>query len=250
MKLRYFSDLHLEFIDPNKIEKFIKRIPLGNDEVGILAGDIGNPFQSNYNTFMNFMSKSFKKTFVIAGNHEYYNKSKSIDETNIHLNNYFKKYDNISFLNNNYEYYNNHCFIGTTLWSKITKPQYKINDVYYIPNFDYVHYNKLNTLSINFLEDSLNNNDNCIVITHHVPSEKLIDVKYKTPKTLPYNQWFYSDLDKLIEKNNSNKIKCWIYGHTHTPSNIMINNIPFLCNPIGYPEENIDTDFTKNIIIN
>ena len=43
-----------------------------------LAGDIGNPYQSNYNIFMNFISKSFKKSYVIAGNHEYYNKTKTI----------------------------------------------------------------------------------------------------------------------------------------------------------------------------
>lgn len=29
VKLRYFSDLHLEFIKPNKIKKFIKAIPPG-----------------------------------------------------------------------------------------------------------------------------------------------------------------------------------------------------------------------------
>jgi hypothetical protein len=67
MKLRYLSDLHLEFIKPNKIENFIKKIPSGIDEICILAGDIGNPYQPNYDIFMNFISKNFKKTFVIAG---------------------------------------------------------------------------------------------------------------------------------------------------------------------------------------
>ena len=64
----------------------------------------------------------------------------------------------------------------------------------------------------------------------------------------PYNQWFYSDMDALI-KNKGNKIKCWIYGHTHTPSNVKINEIPFLCNPIGYPNENENLNFNTSIII-
>jgi hypothetical protein len=57
MKLRYFSDLHLEFIKPNKIEKFIKNISVSNNnDICILPGDIGNPYQSNYDIFMKFIS--------------------------------------------------------------------------------------------------------------------------------------------------------------------------------------------------
>ena len=245
MKVRYFSDLHLEFIKPNKIEKFIRKIPSGIDEICILAGDIGNPYQKNYDIFMNFISKNFKKTFYIAGNHEYYNTKKTIQETNEFMEGYFQKFNNISFLNNNYEIYNNYCFIGTTLWSKITNPKYEINDVHRIHNFDYIQYNKLNMLCVDFLQDALQKNENCIVITHHMPSSSLIDVKYKTQEMMPYNQWFYCNMDDLIE-TNVNKIKYWIYGHTHTSSNVIINNISFLCNPIGYPNENSILDFQKS----
>ena len=76
MKIRYFSDLHLEFIKPNIIERILRKIPLGIDEICILAGDIGNPYQTNYDIFMKFISKHFKKIFYITGNHEYYNKQK------------------------------------------------------------------------------------------------------------------------------------------------------------------------------
>lgn len=247
-KIRYFSDLHLEFIKPNKIEKFIRKIPSGMDEICILAGDIGNPYQKNYDIFMNFISKNFKKTFCIAGNHEYYNKTKMMQETNELMEAYFQQFNNISFLNNTYELYDNYCFIGTTLWSKITNPNYYINDIYNIPNFNYIEYNRLNRLSIDFLQDALEKNENCIVITHHVPSNLLIDVKYKTPQMIPYNQWFYCNMDDLI-KINVNKIKYWIYGHTHTSSNVIMNEISFLCNPIGYPNENSNVDFQKHFII-
>lgn len=248
MKIRYLSDLHLEFIKPNKIEKFIKNIPCGIDEICILAGDIGNPYTDNYDIFMKFINNNFKKTFVITGNHEYYNKIKTIEETNNYLTEYFTQFENISFLNNQYEYYNNYCFVGTTLWSKITNPIYEINDVYSIPNLDYIKYNRLNMLCVDFLEDALQNNDNCIVITHHVPSNSLIDSKYKTQTMMPYNQWFYCDMDEFIESNKE-KIKCWIFGHTHTPSNNIINGIPFLCNSIGYPNENSKLDFQTNIFV-
>jgi len=244
MILRYFSDLHLEFIKPNKINNFLKNISIGTDEICILSGDIGNPYQIQYDIFMKFMSKNFRKIFVIPGNHEYYNKTKTMDETNAFLVEYFKQFDNISFLNNSYEYYENYCFIGTILWSKITNPIYKINDVFSIPNFDYIKYNVLNTICIDFLKDAVAQNDNCIIITHHVPSNSLIDDKYKNSELSPYTQWFGCDMDIFIKTNN-NKIKCWIYGHTHTSSYKLINEIPFLCNPIGYQNENINVDFNK-----
>jgi predicted phosphohydrolase len=252
MKIRYLSDIHLEFIKPNKLEKFIKKIPIhvdSIDEICILAGDIGNPYTANYDIFMKFISKNFKKSFVIAGNHEYYNKKKTIIETTNFLNEYFNNFDNITFLNNSYEYYENYCFIGTTLWSNITDLSCEINDVNAIPNFNYIKYNELNKICVNFLEETLQNNDtHCVIITHHVPSYSLINDKYKTSEMINYNQWFYCDMDKFIETHKK-KIKCWIYGHTHTPSNIIINEIPFLCNPIGYPNENVNLNFQTTITI-
>jgi predicted MPP superfamily phosphohydrolase len=246
--IRYFSDLHLEFIKPNKIDEFISQISPGMDQICILAGDIGNPYQQNYDIFMKFISKNFKKAFVIPGNHEYYNKKKRLQQTNEFMKIYFEKFNNISFLNNSYEVYENICYIGTILWSKIINPCYEINDIYQIPHFTCSEYNSLNTICIEFLENTLENNSNCIVITHHVPSYSLIDKKYKTELMEPYNQWFYSDMDTLI-KNKGNKIKAWFYGHTHTPSNTIMNEIPFLCNPIGYPSENENINFDLSTII-
>ena len=242
MKLRYLSDILLEFIKPNKIANFIKKVTPNRDEICILAGDIGNPYSQAYDIFMTHINASFKRTFVIPGNHEYYQMSHSMDETRQYMREYFVKFPNIRLLDNDFELYENHCFIGTTLWSKITNPAYEINDVYNIPNFDYLKYNRLNTLARDFLEDTVTNHENCIVITHHIPSNDLIDPKYKTAKMLPYNQWFYCDMDDFIGANRE-KIRCWIYGHTHIPGFNTLHGIPFLCNPIGYPNENPKPDF-------
>lgn len=247
MKIRYLSDLHLEFIKPDKIYEFIKQIPSGiNDEICVLAGDIGDPYKSHYTIFMEFINSNFKKSFVILGNHEYYNKS--IKETNDFTRKMFEKFENISLLNNSYENYNNHCFIGTTLWSKITNPAFKINDVNKIKDFDYIAYNTLNAKAVHFLEDVVKTNTNCIVITHHLPSESLIDPKYKTVSMSKYNQWFYCNMDKLIAMSSLN-IKCWFYGHTHTYSNRIINGIQFLCNPGGYPDENNDVNYKESVTL-
>jgi len=71
-------------------------------------------------------------------------------------------------------------------------------------------------------------------------------INIKLLKCYHIHNAFCSDLDELIESNKDN-IKCWIYGHTHLPSINKIHGIPFLCNPIGYPNENKKIDFTTNI---
>jgi len=244
--MRYLSDIHLEFIKPNKLDKFMKQIKPNNDEICVLAGDIGYSYSNNYLKFMEYINKSFKKTFVIAGNHEYYKNDKTIDETNNYLTDLFKQFNNITFFNNSYEIYENHCYVGSTLWSNITNPEYEINDLHSIKELNITKYNDLNKECINFLEQTLQKEDinNVVMITHHMPSRGLINAKYFAPNMVDYNQWFYSNMDNFILKHKD-KLKCWIYGHTHTPSVCKIHNIPFLCNPIGYPDENTECDYNK-----
>jgi predicted phosphodiesterase len=248
MKLRYISDLHLEFLKQHKVDNQIKQIQSGLDEICILAGDIGNPFKQHYDMFMKFVSKNFKKVFVIAGNHEYYNDSHTIDQTTAHLESYFQQFKNVTFLNNSFEHYDNRCFVGSTLWSYISNPRVEINDVYSIPELNYQKYNSLHKESMEFLGNTIKENTDCVVITHHAPSMALIHPKYKTLRMSPYNQWFASDILDTIPTDDQKNIVCWIYGHTHTPSEMVINDIPFLCNPIGYPSENTKINFNATFI--
>jgi UDP-2,3-diacylglucosamine pyrophosphatase LpxH len=248
IQLRYISDLHLEFIKPKKFIKLIKKLqPNSFDEILVLAGDIcANPYSEIFDIFMEYVNNTFCKIFYITGNHEYYHGNKTVHEINEYLIEYFKKYSNITFLNNSYEFYNGYYFIGCTLWSHVKDLKYKINDVVLIKNLNFQEYNNLNQICIDFLQNTLTNNklDKVIIITHHLPSEQLIDPKYLTPIMKPYNSWFFCDMDNFIEKYKD-KIKCWFYGHTHTSSCKYIHNIPFLCNPIGYPGENKNNDFNK-----
>lgn len=247
MKIRYISDIHLEFIKFN-IDKFIENIKPSDEDVLILAGDIGYPKSSNYDKFINYINNNFKKTFIITGNHEYY--TSNIKEIDDYLETYFMNFDNISFLNNKIEYYNGHYFVGCTLWTEITNPDYKINDMYNIKNFTINEYNSIHDKCCNFLNQTITNQDisNVILITHHLPLYELIDNKYKTNELDKYNQWFYSDMTEFINKNKD-KLQLWAYGHTHSPSEKEINNIKFVCNPVGYPFENENINFDKYVII-
>jgi len=220
------------------------------DEICVCAGDMGNAFGYNYHVLMKWLSRSFKKTFVIPGNHEYYQKDKTIEEVNRYLEAYFAQYHNISFLNNRCERYESYLFIGTVLWTKVTDPTHYINDTKQIPGLTLSRYNQINVACVQFLQETMANEnpDKCIIITHHMPSKQLIHEKYNTPDMEPYQQWFYCEMNDFIE-SYKDKIKAWIYGHTHTPTESIIHGVPCVCNPIGYPKENKTNDFSKHIII-
>jgi predicted phosphohydrolase len=239
MNIRYFSDLHLELVKPDQLDSWLEQIQPG--EVCILAGDIGHPREPNYDKLFQCIRQRFVKIFVIPGNHEYY--YHSMEDTNQWMETYFRSFENVTFLKDRCEVYGGVCFVGTTLWTNIIDPKYKINDVYSIPRFDYHECNRLHRKSLAFLKEALRQ-ENCVVITHHVPSSMLIDRKYFNPEMMPYHQWFACEMDAFFLPN----VKAWFYGHTHTASRRRIQNIPFLCNPIGYPGENV-ADFGATFVL-
>lgn len=241
MRIRYISDIHLECMNLVNFRYLMKMIPKKTEDICILAGDIGNPYQENYHIFMKQISQSFKKSFVIAGNHEYYQTFESVSDVNKYLKSYFNMYDNISFLNNDIEKYEGYTFVGTTLWTNLINSTTPNKKVYHIPKLNHQLYNELHQQSVEFLETSISQNTNNVIITHHFPSYKLIHSKYNTLKMQPNFHWFASNLDDLLRTNND-KIAGWFYGHTHTPMQVSLFNIPFNCNPMGYTNKNINME--------
>lgn len=230
MHVQILSDLHLEFLSPKRIKNLLASIkPVGT--VLVLAGDIGTPAQ--YHQVLETVAPLFEKIFVVLGNHEYY-KQKDMMSVHQTIQSICDQWHNVSFLSSSYEHYHNYRWIGTTLWSKIDTPLYHTNDTRLIKGMDIAIYNQLYQESVDFLTETLETSDPCIVITHYLPSEQLIHEKYKSD---PYNQWFASSLDDLIEKH-THHLPLWIYGHTHDPSDKILFKTRMVCNPFGYENEN------------
>jgi predicted phosphohydrolase len=241
MKIQILSDIHLEFC------KKIPLIPITGD-ILCLAGDIGNPFNKLYEEFLKYVNSKFNKVFIITGNHEYYNNT--IYDANNKICSIVENLNNVVFLNNTTYEYNNYLFVGCTLWTSIKNTDYyeiisSYNDFTKIENMTFKLYNELHIKDKNFIIETINNNlhQNIIILTHHLPSYKLIDEKYLIYGSL--NSCFASNNDDLIKE----PIKLWIYGHTHTANQSCINDIPLICNPFGYPNENKKVDLNKIFIL-
>jgi predicted phosphodiesterase len=249
-KIQYVSDIHLELLFKNSI-KTINYLLQPKADILVLAGDIGNPFLTSYKNFLENISLKFKKTFIIAGNHEYY--GNDIIETKKQINLITNDIENVSFLDNTYEDYNNYRFVGTTLWTNINKPAFLINDTKMIKNFDIPKYNQLHLEATDFLQKTFqeckNDNIEAIVITHHLPFYELTHPNYQNSFYVNYRQWFNANLDGLIIENKDS-IAAWVYGHTHSESVQKHYDINFYCNPVGYMNENDVNNINKTFEIN
>lgn len=202
------SDLHLEY-DDIKQQNFSDIIK-PNAEILVLAGDIGNPSDKIYKDFINYCSKLFINILIISGNHEYY--YHSIDETNNIIENICNLYNNVHYLNNKIFKYEKIVFIGTTLWSQIPEifyDLYKLKDYSKIKNFSPYLANEYFNINLQFIKESLQKYQNCIIITHHAPSYKCIPNEFRNDSI---NCCFASHLDYLFDNNN---LIGWIYGHVH-----------------------------------
>jgi len=231
IKFQYLSDIHLELLSQQDLSFLLHNIK-NITNILILAGDIGNPFDELYEQFLAGVSKKFRKIFLISGNHEYY--YHTIEETNVQIEKICKYYG-ISFLNNTSEYYNGFCFAGTTLWSFIENKNFITNDIVKIKDFNVEIYNELNRKSRHFLEEVIaENEDNIIVITHHVPSNKLVDKEYEDS---PLLEWYYNDLGEMMDRGKG-RVRCWVYGHTHKGRIDLLRGIKMMSNPLGYKYEN------------
>ncbi len=252
LSIQYFSDLHLEFYNLNKLVRLLQHIK-PKSEICVLAGDIGYPFQKQYECFLIHMNNKFKHVFLITGNHEFYQLKQNIGKTIPEIIQQIQQIiednnlTNIHFLNNSYYDLNEYRFIGTTLWSHIYDNRYLTNDFNHIHELTIEKYNEMHERDVQYLKNtfqqSINENKKIIVISHYLPSYLLNHPKYSKYHHL--NQCFSSHSDNLI----SEPVKTWIFGHTHTSVTMEINNIPCVSNPIGYPEENVDVDFHKIIEI-
>lgn len=241
MKIRYMSDLHLEFGDylpPKHTED--------SETTLVLAGDVGINISAL--PFLVLMCEQFKYVIYIFGNHEFYHHSipgvrqnwKDVIEREHRL-------DNLYLLDDTGVTLDGVRFLGSTLWTDfqndgllMSLANRNINDFSII--FQGVDLKKLFTpmqsiqqhdMSIAFLERELKKGiPNTVVVTHHLPTYSSVSPRWRGS---PLNASFATNLGWLMEKY---KPEYWIHGHTHDSVHEVVDQTIVLCNPKGYGKEN------------
>ena len=260
-RLYFISDIHLELCDISDQINF--ELDEKYDNYLALCGDIGCPFERNYEKFLSDQSKKFKRVFVITGNHEYYNnvpyqtegmfsdmvniKYRTMEETENKIKQICKKLPNVTFLTINEPFeIDDTLFLGCTLWTEVDKNAEKCMNDYkkiFISN-PYFEQRKIKYMDIlqlygemkTYLEEQIKKKDGkqIIVLTHHAPS-------FQMTRQDTRSIYYASNCESLFAPS----VKYWISGHTHECRTIEINNVTCLSNCVGYKTEKTGFDVNK-----
>lgn len=264
--LYLISDVHLEF-GSSKVDSIIQQWSFqpGVKRILVIAGDLGYPMEPAYRDFLVLMRSKFDHVLVVAGNHEYYKQrtSEAIQKGYPAIKwSYTQIQDQIRqvcqeadchFLQRGVVIIDGIRFLGTTLWTDIppvyqTSTQFRMNDYRHMagPKLTPItpaittqwHREEKQWLQEEIASDSRP----AIIITHHLPSYQIIANKYQGD---PNNSCYASDCEELFTP----PVVGWMCGHSHHRSSGSINGIPYLLNPIGYPEEDASYDLQMRVIL-
>jgi Icc-related predicted phosphoesterase len=237
MRIQYASDLHLEFRE-NTL--YLQKNPLpAMGDILVLAGDtiLFGEKRLAQHPFFDRCADHFQETYIIPGNHEYYNGTELSDSLTEFE--YFLR-PNVRYLNNKSIMAGQTELFFTTLWSIVDIPhlmpvQMSVMDchriIYNRRRFNSQDYETLHRHCFSWLKKALNQSsaEHKIIITHHCPTDRFQDPRY-VGSTI--NSAFVVRLDDFIEQTDAD---FWIFGHTHyNGGKGFIGKTKLLCNQLGY----------------
>jgi len=259
MKIRFMSDLHLEF-SPMKFE-------YAGEDILILAGDIA--LHTDAMAQLNAVAAAWDiPVLILAGNHEFYTNSGHQDHTwedtiddlrraadhNVKI----VKGDT-TFFEDTVATYEGVRFIGATLWTDmnlfgdapIASRQVQL------ALSDYVLIRKdkgmaaitaddtmaRHAVSRKFIADTLAQpfDGQTVVFTHHAPSWK--SVEFKDDKI---SAGYASRLEELMLDHEP---VLWIHGHTHKVFDYKVGETRVMCNPRGYVPDGLVEGFDPKLVV-
>lgn len=254
MKIDICSDLH---IGNQSIDWFT--VKNSDSKAIVVAGDTSNSIFKTI-SILNKMSECYDYVISVMGNHEFYDFSRPefVDLLLPLLNSnvFILKDGKPVILNDNGR---NIAFVGDTGWYDwqcyvdrgITKEQAFNSWNLYSNDSKYIDFKSFpDELSLdqsikiqNSVLDLSENPDidSMVIVTHTVPNRTISKWKSKDDlwnKLTP--SYVNTNMENIHENDPENKIKAFIYGHTHERSDLIINGIRYINNSVGYGHEAIN----------
>lgn len=253
MKIRQASDIHTEFMarEQHKIGKIVEHDilpPLETDPETtlILAGDIGSMHKPKcLEEFFKHVAPRFKHVLYIPGNHEGYGGDMLTMKGEIRK--ITDEFPNVHFSDKLLMVLDGITFAGCTLWTDydyddeclkqhpcIEYARMCMNDYRLIDmgerKFQPEDARAMHWDHVKFLEGIAPEKVD-VVFTHHAPSFKSVNKKFKGDLL---NGAYASHLEDLITDMDPTY---WFHGHMHNGIVYNVNHTQVICNPAGYRGE-------------
>lgn len=266
MRIQYASELHLELHDNFVGPALLKPVA----PVLALAGDIGNPYRREYRDFLAYCSQNWDTVFVVAGNHEFYNKReikpirnpRTVSQTVAAIRDIVSEFGNVQYLERDRVDRGGVAFLGCTLWTDTSiNPSLAaaaMNDYRHITEDGVCPVTPAVTTAWHrrdraWLADAIgacaDEGTPAVVLTHHLPSYAFVASRFAVS---PVNFCFAGRCDDLLRP----PVRAWIAGHTHAAvhrhwifgEGSARETLHGCVNPRGYPGEE-GTGYCREIFV-
>jgi len=227
MKIRLLSDLHLEFYDNPSIYQS------QGEDVLVLAGDVHAGIHKTAGALAKFHAEQ-KNIVYLPGNHEYY--GTSIAEFDRAIGTVARDLG-IHLLNPGMVQLQSVTFIGATLWTNFANNPLAahaaangINDFRHIRGFDTAACSRLYDTHADYIQQAYAATVGTrIIVTHFLPATECIAPEYAGDNLI--NNYFANRLGGYISTLHNTT---WLFGHTHTTTDITLGTTRCVANPYGY----------------
>ena len=256
MNVQILSDLHLDF-HRDKGRGFVEAMDPTGVDVLVLAGDLAEARDRDvYTARLRGICAKYPHVVMVNGNHDLYGGyPEAVDALRVKLNVeipnlHWLENESWRWINPNGNGEEGNTFHGSCLWFRENPLAFGVErmlaDFKVIKNFKPWVYER-NAESMKFLKTACKAGD--IVVTHHLPSQRSVDAKYKGSLL---NAFFVCEMDDMFYnysfKADGPVPQLWIHGHTHTACDYKADATRVVCNPLGYPGEG-GTNFNDKLVL-
>lgn len=264
MKIRFFSDIHEEFVrhsHETKKNGYTRTIfPGDKDDVLVLAGDID--VNKQVLKFVESFTDQFRAVIFCLGNHDLWVRAINV------LDCFQSELPNVHLLHNSKVEIDDVVFLGGTLWTDYSNANAnymcraqqsmvdfkKIKIKRPIPGDGEYTYSRIWAKDIlaehvktrDYIENQLTIREpqkTYVVVTHHAPSYESMRQAGRMFDSI--SPCYYSDLDHIVEKADY-----WIHGHTHDNVDYEIGKCRVMTNQLGYRQDYTDLGLCDGFDIN
>lgn len=227
-----------------------------HDTVLVVAGDISTRSQAG--EWLVTVADRYKAVVAVLGNHDYWDSS--AENVVGRIRERLRNHPNIHVLDRDTVVIDDTRFVGCTLWTYVP-PDAQMSVQQTIRDYERIRVAhgqaRLTVGQVNawhekdkaFLAHELAQpfEGTTFVVTHHAPSSRSIDARYKEHAASAHlNNAYHTNLEEWVRPL---AFDGWVHGHTHHSFDYPFGSGRLICNPRGYWPKHLNADFDSNLIV-